>query len=44
MYDYQPRNSRLNLVLHACTVAIVAVAFAATATVGILDKFAGTLT
>ena len=43
MYDYQPRNSRLNLVLNACTVAIVVVAFSATATVGILGKFAGPL-
>lgn len=43
MYDNQPRNARLSLVLHACTVAIVAIAFAATAAVGILGKFAGTL-
>ncbi len=43
MYDNQPRNTRLNLVLQACTVAIVTVAFFATASVGILDKFAGTL-
>ncbi len=43
MHDHQPRNARLNLLLNACTVAIVVVAFVATAAVGILSKFAGPL-
>ena len=43
MHSNQLSNSRLILLLHACTVVIVVTAFFAAATVGVISKFAGTL-
>jgi|SaaInlLV_10m_DNA_2_1039722.scaffolds.fasta_scaffold199515_1 hypothetical protein len=43
MKNNQLRNRRVTLLMQACAFVIVIVAFSATATVGVLEKFSGTL-